>query len=465
MVLKSSISRLLPKRAAMRWLLIFLFSLQLVAPVRAQVLERERLVGTQALDQELLGQLDLRLKLNSLILEVAAQIDREHPALTPWMPEDRITAVFKEKAKHYAEFYLARIDNLGPQQKSVFLRAFEKIQWHNIVKLWKQSSLGIQTMFKRKGFGIAIAIILGLVSEYMVPLILTNLNLHWLLPIAPFIPYQVIYSLVPKKIIDLRIRLKLSRSLGGHRAYQAYMHQEKLVRANLKKMKVDDLLLPLGENLHATEVVSLGHSRWFKSLIQRFGFNDSTFTYTTLRSFMRENEIHDDYIKMIVEHPRMKDWQKAALITPHLFETLEEEKLTLFRERFDKSILQLRSLSPWEGFEKWTGDLLRAKSVAEINQLLLEVPPGTPSRLILDVWDKIVLPKYASHTKFNYFHYRRLVEDFSVMRAEILNNAQEGWNLSVHQKFLHYLGTSVGDKAFTDCQNSGQQVLRFLLTN
>lgn len=439
------------------WLLLLTFLLQAIFPVYAQT------ALTQ--EAELIQDLDLRLRLNSLILEVADQIDAENPSLSLWQDNVKLSEIFEDKAKQFGEFYLKEMSSLAPEQKSLFRQAWSKIRWNNIIELMRKSYVGVKAFFKRKSFGIAIAITLGIVSEYIVPLVVSNLGLHWLLPITPFIPYQVLYSMVPQKIIDLQIRYKVSKSLGGQQQYQAYMHQESALRANIKKMKSNEILIPVNAEEHLSETISLTQNGWFKKLLQRVGLNDQVLTYTTLNRFLEENALQDDYILMIAEHPRMKSWQKASLMITHIYESFDQDKLALFREHFDRHILELKSMAPWEGFEQWIKKMLRTTSVQEVNDLLSEIPERTPTRLILGAWDKIILPMQSSQTHYSYGKYRRLVEDYAAMRAIVLNQGFEEWNMEVHQKFVQYLGHAVGDQKFKDCRNQPQQILRFLIAN
>ncbi len=427
---------------------------------------REQLIGTRELERELIGDLELRLKLNSLILEVATQIDREHPGLSPWNDGGKLTSIFKQKSERLSDFYLERFDSLGPEQKSLFKKAWQQIKWENLVELFKRSTLGIQTMFKRKGFGIVIAIFMGFVSDYTVPIILTNLGLPWLIPVSAITPYQVIYSLLPQKVTELKIRFKVKNSLGGDKAYQAYMHQERATREALKAMSDDNILVPLiDQGSSQVTAINLRQNNWFKNFLNRMGFNNDAFSYPTLKKFLENESISDDYIEQVMTHPRYKKWYKAALVAVHLQETLDEEKRILFRQRFDKNFINIQSFLPWDGFENWTKKLLKAKSVAEINTIMFEIPRGTPTRVILEVWQDIILPHYATETSLNYFKYRKLIEDFTSTRAVILSSGQEAWSLGTHQSLIRYVSQSLGDKAFSNCENSGQTILKFLLSN
>ena len=426
---------------------------------------REQLVGTRGLERELMSDLELRLKLNSLILEVATQIDREHPGLTPWNDGGQLTAIFKEKSERLADFYIERMDSLGPEQKSNFKKAWQLIKWENLVDLFKRTAVSVQTMFKRKGFGIVIAIFMGFVSDYTVPIILTNLGLPWLVPLSAVTPYQVVYSMIPQKITDLRIRLKVKDSLGGNKAYQAYLSQETATREALKAMRDDNILVPLiDEGSSRVTAISLRQNNWFKSFLNRMGFNNDAFSFTTLKKFLDKENISDEYIEQVLTHPQYKRWYKASLIAVHLQEVLDEDKKILFKQRFDKNFIQIQSFSPWDGFEDWTKKLLKAKSVADINSIMFEVPRGTPTRLVLEVWQDIILPHYATETSLNYFNYRKLVEDFASTRASIISEGQEAWSLATHQSLIRYVSQSLGDKAFSNCENSGQTILKFLIS-
>lgn len=453
-------------KALLLGLMVLIHSLSSFAQNNSELLAREQLIGTAELERELISDLDLRLKLNSLILEVASEVDREHPQLSPWTDGGKLTSIFKEKGERFANFYLERMDSLGPQQKSLFRKAWQQIKWENIVSLFKRTTLGVQTMFKRKGFGIVIAMVMGFVSDYTVPIILTNLGLPWLIPVSAITPYQVIYSTLPQKITELRIRFKVKKSLGGDQAYQAYMRQERTTREALKQMSEENILIPLiDRGSSQVDALNLRRNSWFKSFINRMGFNNNAFSFTTLKKFIDSEDITDSYIERTLAHPRLRRWQKAALIATHLHEIMPEEKRILFKQRFDKNFIRINSFSPWDGFEGWTKKLLKAKSVKQINDLLFEVPRGTPTRLVLEVWEDIILPHYATETSLNYFKYRKLVEEFASTRAELLVNSQEAWNLSTHQALIRYVGNSLGDKAFSDCSNDGQTVLRFLLSN
>lgn len=426
---------------------------------------REQLIGTVKLEQELIADLDLRLKLNSIILEVASQIDQEHPGLSPWQDSAKLEKIFKSKAAAFEKLYLDRIESLGPEKISLFKKIWRSIAWSNLVDVFKRSTLGIQVMFKRQGIGIAIAVFMGFVSDYTIPFILTNVGAPWLIPISAVIPYQILYSMLPQKTTELKIRHKIRSSLGGQANYQAFMRQEMATREALKSMREDSILLSVNFNQEVPdEILSVRKNSWFRSFIQQMGFNERDFSYATLRRFLRDNNIEDDYIKRMIEHPRLERWQKAALIASHLQETMGEEQRLAFRTRFDNSFLQIKASLPWDGFEQWTKDVLRAKSVREINHLFFQIPEDTPTRLILEVWQDVILPHYATQTNLNYFRYRSLIENFAATKAQILTTEAPTWSISTHQQLLRYLGRSMRNDSFTNCKNSGQQVLQFLLS-
>lgn len=443
---------------------ILLSTFSSLANESAALIDQEQLIGTKKLEAELIDDLNHRLKLNSLILEVASEIDDENPNFSPWRDGEKLEKIMRDKSEKFSDFYLKRMDSLGPQQKSLFQKAWKNIQWNNLVDVFKRSSLGIQTMFKRKGFGIVVAIFMGFVSDYTIPIILSNIGAAWLIPISLVMPYQVLYAMLPQKVNQLQLRFKVRNSLGSQTAYRAYLAQEKSTRAALKNIPNESILIPI-QTLNSGHVlsVSVGQSTWFKSFVQRMGFYENALSLTTLKRFLSANSVEDNYIKEMLAHPRLKSWQKAALITTHLQESMNEEMLIKFRTQFDKNFVLMKSLSPWSGFEDWSKELLTATSIARINELLLEIPHGTPNRLVLKVWDEIVLPHYATKSNLNYFKYRRLLENFETTKAAILTSGTEAWNLATHQKLIRYIGRSLGDKAFVNCQNSGQKVLHFLL--
>jgi hypothetical protein len=417
-------------------------------------------------EQELIKEIDLRLKLNSLILEVATQIDQEYPHLKAWQNDDELITVFRRKGQVYADFYLENIHELSATQKNLFRRIWDSIQWPQLVKLYRQTNQGIQTFFKKRGIGVGVAIFLGLASEYITPLILSQIGATWLIPIFAFMPYQLIYSLFPKQIIKFRIRSRVARSLGGQFAYQAYLKQEKLSRQALKSVTTDSILIPLRNHVDGTtQAINLKRTRWFKSLLQRLGIRDEGFSYTRLKRFLDEYKIEDVYINQMLNNSSLKDWQKAALITSHLYEDLDSPHLQAFKKRFADSFLELKTMQTWNGFEDWAHKLLNAQDVETINHLLKEIPKETPNRLILDVLDKVLLPHYASQRVMSYSHYRRLIEDFNVLKAEVLVTSGVNWSMETHHKFLNYFARSFQNQNFLNCQNAPQKILRFLISH
>ena len=109
------------------------------------------------------SELDLKLKLNSIVMEVSHEIDRENSHKTAREVLEDKNDLSKILKKHSATFINFYRDNLKVPdgKKSIFVKAFNRLKWDRIVEIVPKVHLGIHTFFRKHGFGVAIAFILS----------------------------------------------------------------------------------------------------------------------------------------------------------------------------------------------------------------------------------------------------------------------------------------------------------------
>ncbi|MCR9204047.1 MAG: hypothetical protein NXH75_05695, partial [Halobacteriovoraceae bacterium] len=197
-------------------------------------------------------ELDFQIEFTSLILRVGSQIDKDisgsdKPATYKQiiqMEEGKLEEILQARIMEFAEFYEKKI-TLPTEKKGLFRKYFPLLQFNNLADLLKQSMIGLNGFFKKKGIGVALGIGLGLVTEYSSYFILYASGLPQLIPIAMTIPYGTTFTAIPTVINHFKLRSRMRKLLGGKIPYKAYFKQRKEALKRLKMRSSDQILFPL----------------------------------------------------------------------------------------------------------------------------------------------------------------------------------------------------------------------------
>jgi hypothetical protein len=446
-----------------------LFLLLICLPALAQVDSESRTLARQ-----LKRELDFNVEFASLILRVGAQIDIEisgspnkEAKLEDFLKleDGQIEKILKSNVMEFAKFYESNI-TLPEERKGIFRRYFPLMQWRNLSEIFKSSLVGIDGFFKRKGIGVAIGISLGMLCEYSSYFLLYKLGMPELLPIALEIPYGSILTGGPLIYNSFRIKKELKNVLGGSKAYKAYRMQMKESLKKLHMKSPDQILFPLN-NLpskapQTTMSLVLSKGSWWDSFLTKLGLNTTRLNYPSLKVFMIVNKIDNKAIKWIREHEGLPSYLKIALMTDSILKTESVEIKNKFLSKFGQSFVEVERAPYWIALKDWTQELMNAKNMKKVSHLMAEIPPGVAPEQIIELWDKIILPHYATHFDMNYKAYRKCKEEITILKAIINHEKAPNWNSQFYNEFQTRIGRALRVN-IKSCETPEKNILSYLL--
>ncbi|MGZ3809755.1 MAG: hypothetical protein ACXVCE_16855, partial [Bacteriovorax sp.] len=194
-------------------------------PEAAGVVEEE----TMALEKEF----RLRAEFISVMIQAGEDIDRNVKVDKAIFDQpEKMMTLLQEKILVYHRFYEEALQ-IPTEKKEIFKKGFQSLNWEKISAIFKKTHIGVEIFFKRKGFGLGIAIMAGFLCEYLVPAILIHIGLAHLIPLSMMTPWSTVYSFVPGGIQKTKIRKMLNEALGGKAQVEAYLEQEDMLLKHL----------------------------------------------------------------------------------------------------------------------------------------------------------------------------------------------------------------------------------------
>lgn len=398
------------------------------------------------LTRKIKSDVEFSFQFTSLIMRVGEQLDRDIArSKTRAEVEDflelqdqQIEALLKSKVENYIKFYESNLP-LPDAQKGAFNRFLNNIKWANLVDVFRSSFVGLSGFFKRKGVGAVLGMVMGQVMEYSVYFALYSLDLTQLIPISMAIPYGTILSFVPNVIERFKLKGRLIKLMGGKEAYRAYQLQMKVALEKIKMKNADQVLFPLktpeSSSARVVDAVILSKNTWWNSFMTKMGFNRDALNYASLNLFILMNNVDDDYIQWVKGSKVLDKYMKTALISEHLINLDDKDIALKFRTRFSENFTQLRRSNYWIALEQWTIDIMKAKTIDDIRVMMAKIPAGVEPQKILELWDGIILPHYSNSMPINYFSYRKLKEEITILKDLSYQSKAMTWNREFAEQF------------------------------
>ncbi|MCO4792852.1 MAG: hypothetical protein KC493_04015 [Bacteriovoracaceae bacterium] len=398
-----------------------------------------------------------------MILQVGHEIERENPRFKSLDDIDKVKfeKIFKEKIDVFADFYANSLE-LTPAKKSIFLEPFRTLKINNVWDLFKVTFLKVKVLFKRKGFGVAIAVMMGMTSDYVVPGILINMGLPHLIPISAMTPWSVMYSTIPGSLEKLVIKRKIISALGSKEAYLKYQDNLGIIQKELRLKNPDNFLYPMRQVDDMSEVIVVAKNTWVKSMMGKMGFFQDSVSYQSMLRFMVGNGITNDYVQYVMTLKTEKQ-VKTTLLIQHILNSDDENLKLSFRKKFSKQIFLTKNRDQWSGLMDWTKKMMSVQTVEDLRKMLNQVPENLDSREIVALWEHMILPRYAEEFDMNYFEYRRLVRNFDSMKAILSEQSDKSFKESGKDLFFDYFRRSFSGIKLGGCNQSHDQVLKLLM--
>ncbi|MFA6236277.1 MAG: hypothetical protein WC635_03030 [Bacteriovorax sp.] len=408
---------------------------------------------------------ELRLRTNfiSLMLQVGNDIDQD-PKITNAIFNQplQVSVLLQEKMKIYQKFYVEAL-NIPAAQKEIFKKTFLSLNWSKIIPIFKKTHIGIEVFFKKNGFGLGLAIMAGVLCEYVVPFVLYHIGLPHLIPVSLMVPWSTIYSFIPGIIHKLKIRNMLNESLGGKVQVQAYLKQQEILMKALHMQSPNDLIFPIGEIDGMVKSLVVPKVTWKVKLLQKIGFQKNSFGFDEMTKFLSANSISDPYVNWILENNRITKEEKTAFIAGHLLSLNDENITAKINQSFSENIITIKNSNHWEESWAWMQEMKKVKSLDELVGKIIDSPSDITTKEIAIIWEQILLPEYAVKFDLSYMEARRMFDNFEVLKARLRMKEDSVFDDSMKNEIIHYIKKITGQKSFSQCRSTPKQIAQFLL--
>ena len=407
----------------------------------------------------------LRADFISLMMRVGEDIDKngnleanlfDHP--------DKITKLLEEKMLVYEAFYEKGL-MVPMEKKQIFKKMFLSLRWDKILPLLKKAHLGIEVFFKKRGFGIGIAVLAGVLCEYLVPVTLVNLGLAHLIPFSMMTPWTTMYTFIPGYLNKLQTRKTLVETLGGKIQTEAFLKQQSELLKTLHMHSPNDLIFPI-ENSEVDGVIKnvVVQNQSFKGkILQRMGWKKEALTLGSVSKFISDNSIEDPYITWLLENPNLDKDIKTGMISSHLFNLGSGEIEEKFQKAFADNIILLKNQTEWDDAWTWVQMMKKVKNVDELLVKIKDAPTSLHPKELAILWENIFLPDYAIRFDLTYSESRRAFDLFTSMKAKLMTSESEYIDDQVRNELFMYLKKISLGRSFKGCQNVPEQIAKYLL--
>ena len=408
------------------------------------------------------NELDLKTEFTRIIIEAGLRIDRENPNLN-FNDDKKINQLIQTEIKNFGNFYLTKLQ-IPKEKHNQFKAIFINLKWDQVKTLIKKAHLGIEFVFKKRGFGIGIAIMCGMLSEYLVPFALINIGLAKLIPLSMMTPWSLIYSFVPNLANKMKIQNMLVETLGDKEKVKAYLAQQDEIYQILKVSGPSDLIIPLKDMNRELEYLVVNQHPWWRSVLSKIGFKPDGISLNEVVNFLEINQALNSYTNSIIEDGNLSNFEKINLLTEEIFAKNDSGLADKFRLSFSNSINQVvRKDGDWELIWEWTLKARKVNSLAELKVLTKQIPDQMSAYHLALIWEQILLPEYVKKMDLNFTTSRKLVTDFELYKTKLNLKGTNAVNDELIHETLTYINKVVEGHHFNGCHNNVQKIMTFLL--
>jgi hypothetical protein len=414
-------------------------------------------------DQQVEKEMMFQLKFMKLMLQVGADIDSEVGSDQKIFNQPaKMTELLKKKLVVYHQFFESSLQ-IPEAKKSEFKKYFLALKWENIVSVFKKSHMGMEVFFKKKGPGVAIAIMLGFVCKFTIPVILSSMGLGHIIPYVILLPYPILFSFIPGQLNKLKVKKALIDDLGGKAQTDAYFQQQAMTLKAMHSKSPNDFLIPISETNDLTESAVLERSSIKNGLLEKLGFHKDNLNLKSIKKFISDYNASDDYIEWVTTTKTLDNDLKAILLTSHIFSIGDKDLESIFKKQFSTNITILRKSSHWDSILDWTQDIVKARDFEEMLAKLEQAPQEMTPKELAIIWEEMLLPEFVVNFHMDYSAERAMYADFDVLKAKLNLSSSQSFDLKTRNEIFTYLKKAKGGNHFGGCSNSPAKIAQYLL--
>ncbi len=346
----------------------------------------------QYLTREQLTEVEIATRVQSILMELETQADSQ--ADKGELTDGELEKLLRATSEKILSTEFPAKTPLKFQERAKAL--LQKLSFSNLVASAKKLGGSAMNLGRRHGVAAGAGIVLGTAMDVVVPAVLAQVGLPFLIPISVVVPYQPILFGTIYAMQQRAVEGRLRALYPDPATYDAIKAARQKAREALGVRFGTDLVLPIlkeaGGIQSAIVAADPGH---FDHLLQKLGLAKERLTWSSLKKQLKAQNVNEPLVAALGKDKSIPSQIKAALLLNHLGRSGDAKTLLELRKHFSKSFTKLTAAPAQNEVIRWANRFARATTVEEAKALFNEVPDNVSPKLAARLWREVLLPSLA----------------------------------------------------------------------
>ncbi len=278
------------------------------------------------------------------------------------------------------------------------------IDWKGAARWIRDRAVGLvvdlRTQARMLGVDVALFYLISTIINDIIPIILTAAGNPALAATVLATPAGTGLSILYAGLKGLIKRKKHIKLYGGREVFRYYRNLEIAVRKKLNHKKDSDIFSALTSPTANGEdnMVVLTNDGIFRDTLEFLNLKDRRFSFRDLKKIAKKYGLPKEELKAIKAASSDKSIRSAMLFT--WIEThLSKEEMAAVKSRYAESFTRIENEPKISALTQWAGLSLDARQCTELQDLVKVAPDGVPVPLVVEVWQRVMLPEIAERFK------------------------------------------------------------------
>lgn len=409
----------------------------------------------------------MKLRLLNTMLKTEAKLELalgelEAQKLSPEKFDAAWEQSFAEITQEYVQTQ-SRLGGLSKQDQGLLSKLLTHFRWRELSRLHLKVWRNLKNTTRAKGPGLAGALVLANILNWVVPYTLTLLGQPYLAAIIFAAPVNPPTIFLHHAVTSVLLERKMRALLGSKEAVREYRALDRKVLEVLLLEKKGDYFTPVelgsGDVFYARSQSLLG------SIAQLFGLSSRQLNSKQIKRFLRKKQYDDDIIKGLLNDSLLSEEVKVSMVIQELTKNVHGELFQSFKLHFSEFLIKrpIRQVSI-DSLESWVRSFRRAKSAQDIEAAIMRSPIDVHPYHLLTTWEQIILPELVRGDIIEYAQIRRLVARFLSFKVQKEISIAELTSQQTIRDLGQYFRGAMGNGS-TQCFRSQQEVIKSLLVH
>jgi len=241
-------------------------------------------------------------------------------------------------------------------------------------------------------------------------------------------PLNFINMAITIKVINIAHQVNLKRAYGGHSNKRKALDLKRQIARKYAYKNENTILHQIAQKADNDYYVSINRNNLFTEAFSLFRLNQHKVYYRNMKRFCAK-ELPCDTLSTILACNSISKQMRTVYALEYLHKN-NPEKFQVFANLHHKSFHQHVSanstLGLREDVKKWVFNLCEIKDLAQLENILRQLPPQIKVHEVLDLFDGIILKYWAENmNKQKFKSFRKMVNGFEKSNYQLLQLGDE----------------------------------------